>query len=174
VLYTRIYLAFSVKENNVMKYVQRLISRDWQPGHAALAGFIATIAYSIAMEGDILLAGNRFSDVLFIEGLLAGGKRSKPLYFLSWAIHFLNGVALGELYGAVFKRYLPGPNWLKGTIFGEIFIVSMWWLTPLADKYHPFIKDVEMPRLFQWKSFFQNIVRHLVFGLALGLLYKDK
>jgi len=156
-----------------MNTVQRLISREWQPGRAALAGLLATIAYSIAMEGDILLVGNRFSDVLFIEGLLAGGKKSRTLFFLSWAIHILNGVVLGEVYGAVLKRYLPGPNWLKGIIFGEVFIVSAWWLTPLADKYHPFIKNGEMPRLFQWKSFFQNIARHLVFGLSLGLLYKD-
>ncbi len=157
----------------MINLVQRLISREWRPGRAAVAGLVATIAYSIAMEGDILLVGNRFSDVRFIEGLLAGEKRSRPLYFLSWALHLLNGVALGELYGAVLKRYLPGPNWLKGTIFGEIFIVSAWWLTPLADKYHPLIKNGEMPRLFQWKSFFQNILRHLVFGLVLGLLYKD-
>ena len=107
-----------------MNIVQRLISREWRPGRAALAGLIATIAYSLAMEGDILLVGNRFSDVRFIEGLLAGEKQSRPLFFLSWAIHILNGVALGELYGAVLKRYLPGPNWLKGVIFGEVFIVS--------------------------------------------------
>ena len=80
---------------------------------------------------------------------------------------------LAEVYAAVVKRFLPGPNWLKGAIFGEVFIVAAWWLTPLADKYHPLIQDGELPRLFNWTSFLQNIVRHLVFGLALGFLYKE-
>lgn len=169
----RAYIFLGAKENNVMNILQRLISREWRPGRAATAGFIATIAYSLAMEGDIILAGNRFSDIRFIEGLLGGEKPSKLHFYLAWAIHLLNGVALGEIYAAILKRFLPGPNWLKGLIFGEVFIVSAWWLTPLADKYHPFIKNGEMPELANWKSFLQNIVRHLVFGLALGLIYKD-
>ena len=152
----------------------KLITRNWHPGQAALAGTLATIAYSIAMEGDKFLIGNRFSDVRFIQGLLEGERRTRTGFILSWTIHLLNGVALAEIYGAVAKRLLPGPNWLKGAIFGEIFIVSAWWLTPLADRYHPLIKNGEMPKLFKWSSFFQNILRHLVFGLTLGLVYKDE
>jgi hypothetical protein len=100
--------------------------------------------------------------------------QQKRFLALSWLLHFINGVALAELYAAVLKRFLPGPNWLKGAIFGEIFIVGAWWLTPLADKYHPLIKNGELPRLANWKSFMQNIARHLVFGLILGLLYRDE
>ena len=155
-----------------MNIVQRLISRNWRPGSAAVAGVIATAAYSAAMEGDIILMGNRFSDVRFIEGLIAGEKRTTLTTTLAWAIHILNGVALAEVYAATFKRFLPGPDWLKGSIFGEVFIVGAWWLTPLADKYHPLIKNGEMPKLFTWKSFFQNILRHFVFGLVLGITYR--
>jgi hypothetical protein len=93
---------------------------------------------------------------------------------LSWLLHFANGVALAELYAAIARRFLPGPNWLRGAIFGEIFIVTAWWLTPLADKYHPLIKSGELPGLANWTSFLQNIGRHLVFGLALGLLYRER
>ena len=157
-----------------MNVLQRLITRNWKPGRAALVGLIATIIYSLAMEGDQALFGNRFSDVRFIQGLLQGTKNTKPVHYLSWLIHLLNGVALAEIYAAVVKRFLPGPDWLKGSIFGELFIVGAWWLTPLADKYHPLIKDGELPKLFTWKSFFQNILRHLAFGLALGILYRDE
>lgn len=157
-----------------MNILQRLITRNWQPRQAAIAGLLATIAYSIAMEGDILLVGNRFSDVRFLQGLM-GSKASeqKKFWLLAWALHFLNGIVLAELYAAVLKRFLPGPDWFKGAIFGEIFIVSSWWLTPLADKYHPLIKNGELPKLANLTSFLQNIVRHLVFGLTLGLLYRD-
>ncbi len=91
----------------------------------------------------------------------------------AWSIHFLNGVILAELYAAVFKRFLPGPNWLKGAFFGELFLVSTWWLAPLVDTYHPLTQRGELAKLATWTSFFQNIVRHLVFGVLLGLLYRD-
>ncbi|HTD19218.1 MAG TPA: DUF6789 family protein [Ktedonobacteraceae bacterium] len=158
-----------------MHIIQRLIARRWRPGRAAVAGLLATAAYSLAMEGDMSITGNRFSDVRFIQGLMGTrASQQKRFLALSWLLHFINGVALAELYAAVLKRFLPGPNWLKGAIFGEIFIVGAWWLTPLADKYHPLIKNGELPRLANWKSFMQNIARHLVFGLILGLLYRDE
>ncbi|GER87201.1 hypothetical protein KDW_13630 [Dictyobacter vulcani] len=157
----------------MLNTIQKLITPTWRPGKAALVGTVATAAYSIAMEGDKFLIGNRFSDVRFIQGLLEGEKQTRAISLLSWFIHFLNGAILAEIYAAVLKRFLPGPDWLKGAIFGEIFIVSAWWLTPLADKHHPLIKNKELPELANWTSFWQNIVRHLVFGLTLGLLYKE-
>lgn len=154
--------------------IRRLIPRPWNVGRAASAGLVATIVYSIVMEGDMSLTGSRFSDVRFIQGLVRGKNAPQKRFpLLAWTIHLLNGVLLGELYAAIFKRFLPGPRWLKGAIFGEIFIVSAWWLTPLADKYHPMIKSGELPKLANWTSFLQNIVRHLAFGLTLGLLYRD-
>jgi hypothetical protein len=155
--------------------IRGIISPTWKPGRAAAAGFAATVAYSVAMEGDMSLTGNRFNDVRFIEGLLTGDAQPpRSMHWLAWAIHLLNGVLLGEFYAAVVKRFLPGPNWLKGAIFGELFIALAWGLTPLADKYHPMIKSGELPRLANWSSFLQNIARHLVFGLALGLLYRER
>ncbi|TMC88313.1 MAG: hypothetical protein E6J10_03400 [Chloroflexi bacterium] len=154
--------------------IRRIMREHWRPGSAALAGLLATAAYSLVMEGDMYLTGNRYSDVRFIQGLI-DGKSQRPgrFPFLAWIIHFLNGVILAELYAAVFKRFLPGPNWLKGSIFGEMFLLSTWWMAPFVDKYHPLTKRGELARLATWTSFFQNIVRHLVFGLLLGLLYGD-
>jgi hypothetical protein len=153
--------------------MQHIMRKEWRPGKAAWAGLLATIVYSIAMEGDKFLVGNRFNDVRFIEGLIGGKQRSTFSSLISWTIHLLNGVALAEIYAAVAKRFLPGPDWLKGSIFGELFIAGAWWLTPLADKHHPLIKNGEMPQLFTRKAFIQNLVRHLAFGLTLGLLYHD-
>ena len=154
--------------------IQRFIPQPWNHKSAASAGVIATVAYSLAMEGDMALTGNRFSDIRFIQGLIGGKNASKKRFsLLAWTIHMLNGALLGEMYAAIFKRILPGPNWLKGAIFGELFIVSAWWLTPFADKYHPMIKSGELPKLATWTSFLQNIVRHFIFGITLGLLYRD-
>ncbi len=157
-----------------MNILSSIITRNWHPRRAAVAGIAATLVYSVTMETDKFITGNRFSDIRFIEGLLVGERRKKRVTILAWIIHFLTGIALAEIYAAIMKRFLPGPNWLKGTIFGEIFIVSVWWLTPLADKHHPLIKNGEMPKLANWTSFLQNVIRHLAFGLSLGLLYQDR
>ncbi len=154
-----------------------LIAPGWRPGRAAMAGLAATVVYSIAMEGDIVLTNNKFSDIRFLEGMLEdplGIKRSQRLTALAWALHLLTGVALAEVYAAIAIRLLPGPGWLRGAIFGEAFIASAWVLTPLADKYHPYIKSGEMPELANKTSFLQNLIRHLAFGLALGLLYRER
>ena len=157
-----------------MNIVSRFISQRWRPGAAAVAGTLATAAYSVVMEEDGVITGHHFSDVRFIQGLM-GEKASKQSKFLAlaWALHFLNGIALAEVYAAAAKRFLPGPNWLKGAIFGELFVIGVWPLTPIADKYHPLIKDGELPPLANRTAFLQNIERHLVFGLVLGWLYKD-
>ncbi len=162
-----------------MSILQSILSPSWHPGRAAVAGIVALGVYTAEMEADMTITGNHFSDVRFIEGLLpkgadqaAPGTVNRPL--LAWGIHLLNGMMLAELYAAVFKRLLPGPDWLKGLIFGEAFIVSVWWLTPLADKHHPLIKSGTLPPLANWTSFLQNIVRHFCFGLTLGLLYREK
>jgi hypothetical protein len=157
-----------------MNILRRILSPSWQPGRAAMAGVVALGVYTTEMEADMAVTGNRFSDVRFIEGLLTRkATPQKRFSVLAWLIHLLNGILLAELYAAVFKRFLPGPDWLRGVIFGEAFIVSVWWLTPLADKYHPMIKSGTLPEFASWTSFLQNIVRHFFFGLILGLLYRD-
>ena len=160
----------------MMNRLRRLISPGWRPGSAALAGLLATLAYSVAMEWDKYLIGNRFNDVRFIEGILGGeGEQStRGRWLLAWLLHLVNGVVLAEIYAATIKRFLPGSDWLKGTIFGEAFITGAWLLTPLADRYHPLIKKGEMPKLATWRSFLQNLLRHLIFGVVLGLLYREK
>ena len=52
--------------------IRRIIRENWRPERAALAGLLATAAYSLAMEGDMYITGNRYSDVRFIQGLLDG------------------------------------------------------------------------------------------------------
>ncbi|GHO43611.1 hypothetical protein [Ktedonospora formicarum] len=156
--------------HRLLKY----LARDWRPGRAASAGLLATLVYSIAMEGDKYFIGNHFNDVRFLEGMLGGVKKSKRVTIFAWLVHLLNGVALAEVYAAVVKRCLPGPGWLRGLIFGEAFVAAIWCLTPLADKYHPLIRRGEIPRLFNWRSFWQNLVRHAAYGISLGLLYPNE
>ena len=154
--------------------LQRLLPRNWRPARAALAGLGATATYSIAMEADKYVTGNHFNDIKFIQGLLGDATAAKKsTAAASWALHFLNGTLLAEVYAAFGRRLLPGPEWLKGAIFGEAFVLAVWPLTPLVDRYHPMVKNGQLPKLATWSSFWQNTLRHFVFGLTLGLLYRE-
>ena len=148
-----------MKEHTHMTAItQRFIPQPWRCRRAAYAGVLATLAYTIVMEGDMALTGNRFNDIRFIQGMIRGKEAQKKRFsLLAWTFHLLNGAFLGEIYAAIFRRFLPGPNWLKGAIFGELFILSAWWLTPIADKNHPMIKSGELPKLATWTSFLQNV-----------------
>src|SRR5205085_12385673 len=158
--------SFRTKDTEMNAIIPRIMREHWRPGSAALAGLLATAAYSLVMEGDMYLTGNRYSDVRFIQGLI-DGKSQRPVRFpfLAWTIHFLNGVILAELYAAVFKRFLPGPNWLKGSIFGEMFLLSTWSMAPLVDKYHLLTKRGELASIATTTALFQIIVRHMVLCL---------
>jgi hypothetical protein len=158
-----------------LKAVGRLIAPGWRPGRAAVAGLLATVVYSAAMYVDMRVTGKNFSDVRFIEGVLERQPVAQKRFpALAWAIHLLNGVLLAEVYAALCKRGLPGPNWLKGVLFGELFTLAAWGATPLVDKYHPMVQSGYLPRLVNWSLFLQNLFRHLFFGLTLGFLYRDR
>jgi hypothetical protein len=119
---------------------------------------------------DIALTGNPLDDLQLLEGALGGRKARFPIRGM--LVHLLNGSALGIAY-AVVRPLLPGPNWLKGSLFGLLFVLGVWPLTPLLDRVHPLIRRGELPKFSMPIAFGQNIARHLIFGLLLGLLYGD-
>jgi hypothetical protein len=70
-----------MKENTHMRTIkQRFIPQPWQRRRAAYAGVLATVAYTIAMEGDMALTGNRFNDVRFIQGMIGGKEAQKSAF----------------------------------------------------------------------------------------------
>jgi hypothetical protein len=137
---------------------------------AVFAGAAASAVYAGEMYLDIALTGNPLDDLQLLEGALRGRKARFPI--LGMFVHLLNGSALGIVY-AVIRPLLPGPNWLKGPLFGLLFVLGVWPLTPALDRIHPLIKRGDLPKFNTPVAFNQNIVRHLVFGLVLGLLYRD-
>jgi len=137
---------------------------------AVFAGAAASAVYAGEMYLDIALTGNPLDDLQLLEGALRGRKARSPI--LGLLVHLLNGSALAVVY-AVVKPLLPGPNWLKGTLFGLLFVLGVWPLTPLLDRIHPLIRRGDLPGFNTLTAFRQNVARHLLFGLVLGLLYRD-
>jgi hypothetical protein len=153
-----------------MWLLQRLIALDYK--RLAVAGAVATALYTLEMYLDMALTGNGADDVQLIEGIVRKERRRWPL--VGWIGQLCNGFGLAGVYAAIFTRLLPGPGWLRGLLFGEGFVLVVWPLTPLLDRYHPLIRRGEMPRYARLVPFIQNIVRHGVFGLVLGAIYRDQ
>ena len=147
------------------------LPNNFHPWRAATAGAVASALYAAEMYADMAVTGSRFDDLQLIEGLIRGRKARLPV--LGMAIHLINGAALGEVY-ALAEPYLPGPAWVKGLLFGQVFLLTVWSGVPLIDRYHPLVTRGELPKLNRPMPFAQNVSRHLVFGLALALLYKGK
>ena len=142
----------------------------FQPVRAGLAGALASAAYALEMYADMAVTGSRFDDIQLIEGAIRGRKARIPA--LGMAIHLVNGAALGEVYAAFAEPYLPGPAWLKGLVFGQLFLLAVWPSVPLVDAYHPLVKAGAMPKLGRPLPFAQNMARHVVFGLVLAISYR--
>lgn len=147
-------------------------SHDFDPTHAALAGAAASAAYALEMYLDMAVTGSQFDDVQLIESAIRGQTSRVPV--LGMTIHLLNGAALGEVYAAIAEPLLPGPRWVRGLLFGELFLLAAWPTVPLIDRFHPLIRSGEMPRLTRRITFLQNVARHTVFGLVIGLLYSSQ
>lgn len=147
-------------------------SHDFDPARAAISGAVASAAYALEMYLDIAVTGSRFDDVQLVESAIRGQASGVPV--LGMAIHLLNGAALGEVYATVAEPLLPGSSWVKGLLFGELFLLAAWSAVPVIDRFHPLIRSGEMPRLAQRITFAQNVARHTVFGFVLGVLYRGR
>ena len=65
-----------------MNKVQSIIPAKWDPGQAAVAGTVATLVYSVSMEGDKFITGNHFKEAIALGKKLAdlvqAGRRCNP------------------------------------------------------------------------------------------------
>jgi len=133
--------------------------------YGTIAGALAAVAYLGAMKIDIALTRYPSNDLHVIEGLLPGHANRVP--WRGFLLHVANGAGLGGIY-AVVQRWLPGPAWLRGILFGEGFILFIWPTVPLLDRFHPWIRRGQLPPFARRIVLLQNLSRHLVFGLVLG------
>jgi len=148
------------------------IVKPYNPIQAALAGVLASAAYAAEMYLDKAISGSSFDDIQLIESAIRGHESTIP--WLGMLIHLANGAALAQIYAGVVRPRLRGPEWVRGLTFGMIFLAAVWPLTPLVDQVHPLIKSGKMPLLAAPVPFLQNVARHIVFGLVLGLCYRPK
>lgn len=79
------------------------------------AGIVGTVIMTIIMYGLPPLMGNPPMDIMAALGSVFPFKISP--YVLGFLVHFGNGVILALIYAAFFYSWLPGPTWVRGTLY---------------------------------------------------------
>jgi hypothetical protein len=140
----------------------------WAAG--IVAGSIAGVAFLLAMAVDLAIFRNRTNDLRLLSGMVPKGGRAWPV--LGTAMHMFNGALLGAVYAHVEHR-LPGPGWLKGTIFGLVENMVLWPIIMVLDRVHPEIKRGTLEPFNRFVPFVQEILRHIAYGATLGWVYEQ-
>jgi len=143
---------------------QRELMKPMQPGaigRGLIAGLIATIALSAAMLFKQSMGVMPELDPIDMITAMSGtGSRAA-----GWIGHFVIGAIFwGGGFGIV-NPYLPGPHWLRGTIFA----VGAWLVMMIV------VMPVEGAGLFGFGRGTMvagaTLLLHILFGLVMGGVY---
>lgn len=140
----------------------------YDAGKAALAGTAGALAYLAEMAVDLPLFDCPTNDLMLLGRPFTANRRVWPL--VGAALHLGNGIALAQLYG-LYGRRLPGPPWLRGVLFTLLENVLLWGAVPVFDRVHPAIQTGELPKMNRPEPFVQQLLRHIAYGAALGVVY---
>jgi hypothetical protein len=140
---------------------------------ALLASIAAGNSYLASAWVDSKLSSHPFNDVKLVGQMFT--TRSPLWQIQGLAGHYGFSVFVALTYVTWFYKRLPGSPWLRGLTFLQLENAVLY-AVALAisfDKLHAGIRRGELPPLANLKTFKGQVVRHVAFGLALGVLYKD-
>ena len=137
---------------------------------AVVAGVAGSAAYLAEQYVDLKVVPFPGDDLKLV-GMIA--TRRAPWWQIAGvATHFANGTALALVYAAVARNRLPGPPALRGLLLGQIENAALWPLIPLLiDRYHPAIREGQLPCLTTPAYALQAALRHVAYGVVLGWTY---
>ena len=137
--------------------------------HAAAAGAVAATVWSLAEPLDRRLFRYPYSDVALLGKAVTRGPLWCPVGFV-W--HAANGAVAGVAFDEANRR-IGGSTVRNAVGLALIEHVALYPLAVVTDRYHPARGDADMPPIARsGRAFAQATVRHLLFGLVLGLLVR--
>ena len=128
----------------------------------------AGTAYLIAMWLDSKLSSHSFNDLKLVGQMFT--TRRPHWLLLGLTGHYGFSVLMSLLYTSWTCPKLPGPRWLRGVLFLQIENLLLYPAGLVLDRFHAGIKQGQVPRMLNWKSFKGQVVRHVAFGAVLGLM----
>jgi hypothetical protein len=154
-------------QEGIQKYV--LSSKSKSLLIATVAGLLGTLAFDAVMYIDIAITGIPFDVAKVLGGLLVG--QNGPIDLVGHTFHFLNGIGLALFYDLIFLRVstkvLRSHMWLHGIVFAMLVTVMPLWLG-LLPVLGAGIAGANISPLVSVIT----IVRHIAFGIVLGLMVK--
>jgi len=149
---------------------EKLSYNNYKFPNLLIAGFLATLVFNGVMYMDIAITGIPL-DIPTTLGQLVVGE-SEDAEMVGHVIHILNGMGLALLFGYVAlpisKRIVRLPIWLYAVIFMIVeLIVTVWFgmLPALGAGIAGLNIAPEVPVV--------TFIRHVAFGLTLGLMIKS-
>jgi hypothetical protein len=134
----------------------------------AVAGLAGGLAFAAFMKLDIIVSRRPVDDFLLLGGV---GPFQRHWRLSGPVIHLLNSVSLGALYALVVDR-LPGPGWLRGAAFALAENTLLWPVVIALDQVHPAIRQGTLPHYNRPWPFVVENLRHLAYGLTLGMVFE--
>jgi hypothetical protein len=135
-----------------------------------IAGFLATLVFNGVMYMDIAVTGIPLDIPITLGQLVVG--ESEDAEMVGHIIHIFNGMGLALLFGYVAlpisKRIVRLPIWLYAVIFMIVeLILTVWFgmLPALGAGIAGLNIAPEVPVV--------TFIRHVAFGLTLGLMIKS-
>jgi len=149
---------------------EKLVYNNYKFLNLLVAGFLATLVFNGVMYMDIAVTGIPLDIPTTLGNLVVG--ESEDAQMVGHVIHILNGMGLALLFGYVAlpisKRIVRLPIWLYAVIFMIIeLIVTVWFgmLPALGAGIAGLNIAPEVPVV--------TFIRHVAFGLTLGLIIKS-
>lgn len=137
-------------------------------GPGLIAGLAGALAFLVAMALDLALTRRKTNDLRLLAGLVPRGARHWP--WLGLAMHCANGAVLGILYSRL-RHYLSGPGWRAGLLFALAENFALWPVLLILDRVHPEVKAGRLEPFNRPIPFFQEIWRHVAYGVVLGWVH---
>jgi hypothetical protein len=133
--------------------------------NGAAAGAAAATLWALQQPLDKRVFGSHYDDVELLGKLITRG----PAWpFAGYAMHAANGAMFGATFALVRPR-LPGRPVTQAVAAAMVENFGFWPLGRLIDRFHPACGQLE-PLAGNRRALAQATWRHLLFGLALGLL----
>lgn len=136
-----------------------------------VVGGVAGSAYLAAMTTDRWLTGNRYDDLMLWGGLLSRHPvRGRVLGALA---HYGLSIGLVVTYQAMLPSLPAAPAWLRGVLFVQAENLVLYPGVPVLQATHPMARSGELPLLTTWTFFGLEALRHVAFGLVLGIMITE-
>jgi len=140
---------------------------------AIIAGLVGTGIFTIVM----ILAPRMGMPRMDIVGVLATmfGKENR---LVGWMMHAMMGIAFGLIYAFLWSNGILAPTWLGGLVFGAVQWLVVGMIMGMMPLMHVGIRQgiVSAPGLWMTRNggimaFMGGLIGHLVFGVAIALVY---